>query len=482
MGRLITSKMHSAATAVRWIFALWFARIAMCEHVTTMRPVDSFRRPHPSTRRIIGGTAVTNSSKYPWFAQLVKIGGYGTTCGMTIINKNWAVTACHCVIKHDYTGYNSASGSQLKFGCTSKMSPECQVRNIKRWVPHPCYTISCCDDHDDICLAEIDDANLAEYPKVAGLDGLPPVGNSGGVPVTLLGSGATRHYGSGGLREVNIDTTSQATCEAAEPTAISRNLINFNNVICTGGPEGKDSCNGDSGSPMIGCFGNHTWMLGVLVKGTELPKSGPSCGAEGRLAVYTRMELFAEFVRTTVSGGTFSCSSCHKSGGNSCAALLPDKQPTAASCHGNTTGEWREPASWGVPVSSGSDNSSTWIIFVVVGVIAAILILGLAGYLYKRRQRLEVERTTAGAVVEAVSMSPIQPKAAVGSRHEIEPLASGVLNESPTQPVDLEGQPESPITLKLTVDSELEQKTDSETLLASNQKVTVSKADSYAQN
>ena len=113
--------MHSAATAVRWIFALWFARIAMCEHVTTMRPVDSFRRLHPSTRRIIGGTAVTNSSKYPWFAQLVKIGGYGTTCGMTIINKNWAVTACHCVIKHDYTGYNSASGSQLKFGCTSKM-------------------------------------------------------------------------------------------------------------------------------------------------------------------------------------------------------------------------------------------------------------------------------------------------------------------------------------------------------------------------
>ena len=88
----------------------------------------------------------------------------------------------------------------------------------------------------NLFYAEIDDANLAEYPKVAGLDGLPPVGNSGGVPVTLLGSGATRHYGSGGLREVNIDTTSQATCEAAEPTAISRNLINFNNVICTGGP------------------------------------------------------------------------------------------------------------------------------------------------------------------------------------------------------------------------------------------------------
>lgn len=103
--------------------------------------------------------------------------------------------------------------------------------------------------------------------------------------------------------------------------------------------------------------------------------------------------------------------------------------------------------------------------------------------MYKRRQRLEVERTTAGAVVEAVSMSPIQPpNAASGSRHEIEPLASGVLNESPTQPVDLEGQSESPITLKLIVDGQSDQKIDSETLLASNQKVTVSKADSYAQN
>ena len=169
--------------------------------------------------------------------------------------------------------------------------------------------------------------------------------------------------------------------------------------------------------------------------------------------------------------------------GNSCAALLPDKQPTAASCNGNSTGEWREPGSWGIPVSSGSDNSLAWIIFVVVGVIAVILILGIAGYMYKRRQRLEVERTTAGAVVEAVSMSPIQPpNAASGSRHEIEPLASGVLNESPTQPVDLEGQSESPITLKLIVDGQSDQKIDSETLLASNQKVTVSKADSYAQN
>ena len=46
----------------------------------------------------------------------------------------------------------------------------------------------------------------------------------------------------------------------------------------------QDSCGGDSGSPVLGCYGGEDWLLGVLVKGTELPSVGPACGATGRSA------------------------------------------------------------------------------------------------------------------------------------------------------------------------------------------------------
>eukprot|EP00658_Telonema_sp_P-2_P024695 TRINITY_DN19930_c0_g1_i1.p1 TRINITY_DN19930_c0_g1~~TRINITY_DN19930_c0_g1_i1.p1 ORF type:complete len:389 (+),score=74.64 TRINITY_DN19930_c0_g1_i1:111-1277(+) len=277
-----------------------------------------------SERRIVGGVPAT-SSDYPWFATLTRVGGRPITCGASLINKRWAVTACHCVIKGDYTGYYG--DGEITFGCNSVRGPGCIRRSIKRFVHHPCYTISCCDDHDDVCLIELnDDAIVSHYAKVAGLHGT--VSLPTGSPVTLVGSGSTGH-GMGKMMKVNVDTVSQAACEAHEPYAIQQKLINFSNVICTGGVAGKDSCGGDSGSPVIGCYGGEDWVLGVLVKGTQLPENGPSCGAAGRYAVYTRLDHYTDFLRISRDGGTFDCpgTQCHKQGHGSCTAFNPSDTP-----------------------------------------------------------------------------------------------------------------------------------------------------------
>merc|ERR1711959_242550 len=160
----------------------------------------------------------------------------------------------------------------------------CQRTRIRRFIPHPCYYISCCNDHDDICIAEMEQPiALSAYVKVAGLHGSLelPVGS----PVKLVGTGASEH-GSGVLREVQVPTVSKAECMRQDPWAVNHNMINYDDVICTGGETGKDSCGGDSGSPVLGCYGGEDWLLGVLVKGTELPSVGPACGATGRHAVY----------------------------------------------------------------------------------------------------------------------------------------------------------------------------------------------------
>lgn len=192
------------------------------------------RAPHSSTRRIVGGEVVSNPGRYPWFAQLSRMNNRGISCGMSMIGPRWGMTACHCVIKPDYSGYYPGPGSAVTVGCADLTSKSCSVHTIKRWVPHPCYAISCCDDHDDLCLAELDEpVDLPGYAPVAGLHGrfeLPP-----GSPVVLLGMGSNDRGLHGTLMEVSVNVASQSSCEAAEPKAINQHLINFENVICTGG-------------------------------------------------------------------------------------------------------------------------------------------------------------------------------------------------------------------------------------------------------
>ncbi len=70
--------------------------------------------------------------------------------------------------------------------------------------------------------------------------------------------------------EINVAT--RAFCVKQNPYSSSMHYIDFANVVCTGGPAGKDSCNGDSGGPIIFRNVNGTsWLVGVLSKGSELP-------------------------------------------------------------------------------------------------------------------------------------------------------------------------------------------------------------------
>jgi len=110
--------------------------------------------------RIIGGGPVPDV-KYPWMAFFAKINNRPLVCGMELIAPRWLMTACHCVLNPSNTGYEPAGArgaSQAKFNCKNSHNlydGSCVLRDIKRFVPHPCYTPSCCDDHDDVCLAEL---------------------------------------------------------------------------------------------------------------------------------------------------------------------------------------------------------------------------------------------------------------------------------------------------------------------------------------
>lgn len=71
------------------------------------------------------------------------------------------------------------------------------------------------------------------------------------------------------------------------------------NQLCAGGEQGKDSCRGDSGGPLMVSYGsepnkNNWFLIGVV-------SFGPSpCGLEGWPGVYTRVGDYSSWISTNV--------------------------------------------------------------------------------------------------------------------------------------------------------------------------------------
>jgi len=275
-------------------------------------------RPPTDNRRIAGGVRA-NHADYPWFATLTQVAqDHGMTCGVSMINPTWGVTACQCIIKDDLSGYYPGTGGQIAYGCDNLREYTCQWRDIKQFVPHPCYTISRDENHDDICLVELTaPAAMSRYAKLSGVHGT--LNTPAGTPVTMVGLGRSENGAMGVMRKAGVQTITSEQCSAR-----GADLLNFNNVICTAGTAGEGGCLGDSGSPVLGCYGGEDWVLGVYSVGTELVNStgNRGCGTPDRYAIYTKMESYASFVQTVLRGAPWTCANCHKQGGSSCTSLL----------------------------------------------------------------------------------------------------------------------------------------------------------------
>lgn len=66
------------------------------------------------------------------------------------------------------------------------------------------------------------------------------------------------------------------------------------NMFCAGLPEGgKDSCQGDSGSPFTISHDNRAWAAGIVSWGIE-------CGRQGVYGVYTSVTKYLDWINKTM--------------------------------------------------------------------------------------------------------------------------------------------------------------------------------------
>ncbi len=263
------------------------------------------------TEMIVGG-APAEAGKYPWQVRLYdsmddEIG----FCGGSIIDKQWVLTAAHCLVDTDSVVVGFGDVDRTK---TTKIESE------KIFV-HPDYADGKKADVALVKLSKpIPDAPAVSY---AG-DGAPQALLQPGARATVTGWGAIWDFQAFNnamdvmagrrtvserrllndeelqaprlLHEVDIEVIDPQECKAVyDQLQVSAFTIGDTEICATGPRGGKDSCFGDSGGPLVVPKGSGYVQVGIV-------SWGPQCGNPLFPGVYTRVSSFSNWIKGTMGG------------------------------------------------------------------------------------------------------------------------------------------------------------------------------------
>ncbi|XP_076633430.1 serine protease notopleural [Colletes latitarsis] len=247
------------------------------------------RRLFPESR-IVGGSR-SSFGKWPWQISLRqwRTSTYLHKCGAALLNENWAITAAHCVENVPPSdlllriGEHDLANEDEPYGY--------QERRIQIVASHPQFDPRTFEY--DLALLRFYEPLLPFQPNV-----LPiclPDDDESYVGRTAYVTGWGRLYDEGPLpstlQEVAVPVINNTMCEG-----MYRNAGYIEHIphifICAGWKNGGfDSCEGDSGGPMvIQRARDKRWILAGVISW------GIGCAVPNQPGVYTRISEFREWI------------------------------------------------------------------------------------------------------------------------------------------------------------------------------------------
>ncbi|XP_063072448.1 elastase-1-like [Engraulis encrasicolus] len=237
--------------------------------------------------RVVGGEVATPNT-WPWQISLQYLSGssYYHTCGGSLIQRGWVMTAAHCVDssrtwrvvlgEHDL---NSNSGRE-------------QIRSVSRVYIHSGWNPNNVGGGYDIALLRLSsDATLNSYVQLATL---PPSGQvlPHDNPCYITGWGRTATGGSlsAQLKQAYLPIVSHNVCSSSGWWGGSVKTT----MVCAGG-YAESGCNGDSGGPLNCNVGGR-----YVVHGVTSFVSSAGCNTYQRPTVFTRVSAFSSWIESTM--------------------------------------------------------------------------------------------------------------------------------------------------------------------------------------
>lgn len=234
---------------------------------------------------IVGGSEA-QPNRYPWQVFVAYAKSPGNWCGGSVIAPNWVLTAAHCIYDHDYHFVYPAGDFSVIAGAHNWRNYEKgqQRLNVAQIIMHESYNKPS-ELNNDIALLKLD--GTLSYTEAVQPVCLPNEKASVGDECTVSGWGDQQN-GAGNyadiLRFVLMPVLPDPVCDRAN------NGIT-NNMFCAGymGNEGKDSCQADSGGPLVCERGGVATQYGIV-------SFGKGCAVAGYPGVYVQLYNYRAWI------------------------------------------------------------------------------------------------------------------------------------------------------------------------------------------
>ncbi|XP_045454980.1 phenoloxidase-activating enzyme-like [Melitaea cinxia] len=248
-----------------------------------------------SSNKISGG-GPTAIDAYPWLA-LLEYSGEILGCGGSLISSRFVLTAAHCldsvngkpiivrlseynttsyptdIVEVEGGGYDKITVSMIPVNSVFKhpnFNRNQRIHDIGLVKME--YTVKYSDFIKPICLPQVN--YMGEFNKTTNF--------------TVAGWGTD----NGKKNEVKMDVV--VPFMPTNDCKIVHDIVN-EYQICAGGVEGKDSCDGDSGGPLMYEKDQYYYVTGIVSFGAQ------KCGTPGNPGVYTNVFMYLSWINKVLS-------------------------------------------------------------------------------------------------------------------------------------------------------------------------------------
>jgi len=233
-------------------------------------------------------------AEYPWQAAILRQAGQETVyvCGAALIDEQHLLTAAHCIDgMNPYTLRVRLGEWDVTQSSEFFSHLEVQVANVIEH--HEFYKGNLKNDISIIRLASHVDFNA--HPHISPVCLPDQYSNNRGQQCVVTGWGKDS-FGSDGkfqhvLKEVTVPVRDHNGCQnTMRQTRLGRSFNLDPGMLCAGGEEAKDACQGDGGSPLVCRNSDGAYQL------TGLVSWGIGCGQRGIPGVYVNVKNYLPWI------------------------------------------------------------------------------------------------------------------------------------------------------------------------------------------